>query len=235
MSKLVLHSTMKMCSTNNKIKIATLNLCLGLKNKKLEIENLLAHNHIDLLCLQEVEFESRLDPSPLKIKNYNFELEVNSLKSRVGIYINENLEYNQMKHLEGNDSHIVIIDLVKSSSIKRIVNVYRSFNPQNNVQERTKFKYQLNIIRAAMWEGCLLLGDFNLDYLKVNDVTYGHKNFFMDFNEVLAEYNLIQLVNFVTWSRMNGNNVRTSILDHIYVKNPLNITDLGFINPFFGG
>ena len=39
------------------VKIATLNLCLGLKNKKLEIENLLLQNDIDILCLQEVELK----------------------------------------------------------------------------------------------------------------------------------------------------------------------------------
>ena len=50
-----------------------------------------------------------------------------------------------MSHLRGINSHIVIIDLVKSCAIKRIINLYRSFNPQNNVSARTKFTYQLNI------------------------------------------------------------------------------------------
>ena len=43
-----------------------------------------------------------------------------------------------------------------------------------------------------MCEGCVLLGDLNLDYLKFNDVTYGHRNFFLDFDEALSEFNLIQ-------------------------------------------
>ena len=95
----------------------------------MEVENLLIQKEIDILCLQEVEFESRLDPSLLKIKNFNFELEVNSLKARAGIYISKVVEYKRMKSLRGNDSHIVIIDLVKPSAIKRIINIYRSFNP----------------------------------------------------------------------------------------------------------
>ena len=41
--------------SNNKIKIATLNLCLGLKNKKLEVSQLLNEYEIDVLCLQETE------------------------------------------------------------------------------------------------------------------------------------------------------------------------------------
>ena len=75
---------------------------------------------------------------------------------------------------------------------------------------------------------------FNLDYSKINDFTYGHKNFFTDFEEALKDFKLIQIVYFETWSRMVGTTRRTSILDHIYVKNPLNVTKLGFLNPYFG-
>ena len=44
------------------VKIATLNLCLGLKNKRLEVERLMINNNVDVMCLQEVEIE----------KDYNF-------------------------------------------------------------------------------------------------------------------------------------------------------------------
>ena len=63
------------------IKIATLNLCLCLKNKRIDVENLLIDNNIKVLCLQEVEVESGFDPETLKLKNFQFELETNSLKS----------------------------------------------------------------------------------------------------------------------------------------------------------
>ena len=36
------------------VKIATLNLCLGLKNKRLEVERLMINNNVDVMCLQEV-------------------------------------------------------------------------------------------------------------------------------------------------------------------------------------
>ena len=51
-------------NTKNILKIATLNLCLGLKNKKLDVENLLSENKINILCLQEVEIESNYVFSP---------------------------------------------------------------------------------------------------------------------------------------------------------------------------
>ena len=64
-----------MANTNNAdiIKIATLNLCLGLKNKKLDVENLMSENDINILCLQEVKVETNFDSEVLKIKNFQFE------------------------------------------------------------------------------------------------------------------------------------------------------------------
>ena len=44
-----------------KLKVATLNLCLGLKNKKDLVKSLLIENDIDVLCMQETEIESGLD------------------------------------------------------------------------------------------------------------------------------------------------------------------------------
>ena len=37
------------------INISTINLCLGLKNKKLLIKKMLEENEIDVLCMQETE------------------------------------------------------------------------------------------------------------------------------------------------------------------------------------
>ena len=65
-----------------------------------------------------------------------------------------------MYNLEGTNSHIVIIDLEGPITVKRIINVYRSFNPQNNVSARDKFKYQLEIIKSAMTQSTVLIGDF---------------------------------------------------------------------------
>ena len=59
--------------------------------------------------------------------------------------------YRRMKNLEGVDSNLIIIDIVSPSTVKRIINVYRSFNPQNNVNARMKFKYQLNLIKNLIW------------------------------------------------------------------------------------
>ena len=81
---------------------------------------------------------------------------------------------------------------------------------------------------------CLVIGDFNLDYAKAYDDNYRNKNLFTDFDEMLSEFNLVQLVNFVTWSRMDGSERRISILDHIYVKDLTLVSNLKYTDPYFG-
>ena len=66
-------------------KIETFNLCLGLKSKKLMVEQIIQSNKIKVLCMQEVEIESGLDHSILNIKGFDLEVETNSVKSRTGI------------------------------------------------------------------------------------------------------------------------------------------------------
>ena len=123
-------------------------------------------------CLVQC-FTTKVLKNLLSIKNYNFEIELNSVKVRVGIYVSKSVEYTRMTQLEGVDSHIVIID-ISNCAIKRVINVYRGFNPQNNVNARTKFKYQLEVIKNAMTDRCIVVGDFNLDYSKAFDVNYGY-------------------------------------------------------------
>ena len=81
-------------------------------------------NKIDVLCMQETEVGNDLNIDQLSISGYSLELEKNSIKSRVGLYISKSLKYVRRIDLEGHDSNIVIIDLdgvVKS----RVINVYR--------------------------------------------------------------------------------------------------------------
>ena len=76
------------------------------------------------------------------------------------------MKYERKRNLEGKDSQLVIIDFEENREIKRIINIYRCFNPNGNVNPREKFKYQLNSIKNAMIPKTVLLGDFNLDYEK---------------------------------------------------------------------
>ena len=79
---------------------------------------------------------------------YCLELEQNYIKSRVGFYVSKSLSYVRRSDLEGSDSNLIIIDL-EGALNTRLVNVYRSFSPQNGISQREKFKYQLSLIKKA--------------------------------------------------------------------------------------
>ena len=112
------------------LKIATLNLCLGLMNKREEIKKLIEDNDIDIICLQETEITKFYNNQMLTLRDYNLEIEKNSVKGRVAIYIKNGINYVRRTELEGIDSHLVIVD-IKVETQFRLINLYRSFNPQN--------------------------------------------------------------------------------------------------------
>ena len=57
---------------------------------------------------------------------------------------------------------------------------------------------------------------------------------FEDVDNALSVFNLVQVVDFVTWSRLVGVTLRSSTLDHIYIKDPTVLKDLNYIKPIFG-
>ena len=143
------HSKMQKRSTrqpkikmNNTTKIGTLNLCLGLINKKLLVKNLIITENIDILCMQEIDVKNDYNIRLLTLPGMNLEIEDNTVKARTGIYITSKINYTRRKDLEGRDSNLIIVD-VTGSSFNRIINVYRNFNPQGGVPARVKFNYQL--------------------------------------------------------------------------------------------
>ena len=136
--------------------------------------------------------------------------------------------------MEGVNSNLVIIDIITKNEPIRIINIYRSFSPQDNVSARVKFNYQMELAKEALNTKSILLGDFNLDYNKCNDDNYVPRNLFSDFEEKFEMINVIQMIDFVTWSRIVGNVLKESTLDHIYTKSPTSISNLYSIMPLFG-
>ena len=67
---------------------------------------------------------------------------------------------------------------------------------------------------------CILLGDFNLNIGKKNDVNYTNVRYFDYFDDMLGDNNLVQIIEFPTWSHIVNNALLESIIDHIYGKDP---------------
>ena len=153
--------------TDKKLRLATLNLCLGLKNKKRFSEEHFIARKNQCSIILETEIESLFNRNVLQIPGFNLELETNTRLSRTVFYIADSINYTRKLTLEGIDSNLIIID-VKDSNPIRIINVYRSFNHQNGQSQREKFKYQLSLIKEAFNKRTVLLGDFNLHYFMKN-------------------------------------------------------------------
>ena len=73
----------KMMSLN----IATLNLCLGLPNKKDSVTELLHRYNVNVCCLQETEIPKDFPERVLNCGGYTLELKQNKGKKRAGIVI----------------------------------------------------------------------------------------------------------------------------------------------------
>ena len=63
--------------------IGSLNLCLGLPNKKDSVVEMLKTNNVSICCLQEVEVQMNFPEKVLSCGGYNLELEQNSEKNEL--------------------------------------------------------------------------------------------------------------------------------------------------------
>ena len=115
------------------MKLATWNICLGLKNKKDYIYQVINEKNIDICLLQEVEIEKDFDANLLTSRDHKIEVETNCVKARTAIIIKDNIEYTRKHDIEEDNMGIIINDLTGNAKF-RIVNVYRSFNPNNNMK-----------------------------------------------------------------------------------------------------
>ena len=79
-----------------------------------------------------------------------------------------------------------------------------------------------------------MLGDFNLDHLMRYNLYHNHYDMFVDFKEILGSLDLIQMVDFITWSRIVNNTLKSSLLDHVYVQCQTTIKSIKEIHPPFG-
>ena len=160
-------------------KIGTWNLCLGLANKKDLVKELLLKEKIDISCVQETDIIKDYPISLLTFPGFSLELEKNDLKALVGVYLNSRVKYKRRNDLEGINSHLVVIDILDNKHT-RLINIYRSFNPQESISPREKFKQQLELIRLAMTHETIILGDFNIDFNKRFTVDFVHRRLFED-------------------------------------------------------
>ena len=212
--------------------INTWNLSLGLSNKKDIVTDYLDAYNIKVCCLQETEIPVGYPENILNCGGYNLELEQNTVKNRVGIYLHRDINYVRRLDLEKENLHVVFVDLKMKTNI-RIISIFRPFRPQD-CSPNDFFKLQLSLLNDAMTKNCLLMGDFNLDAGMEFRNDYIYKNPFSLLSDFTLLNNLVQLVNFVTWSRSVNAVIKESTLDHIYTDNDSLVNEVTFKVPTFG-
>ena len=215
------------------MKIATWNVCLGLTTKKEIVSRTIVEEDIDICCIQEAEIPVGFPINELTFKNYSIEVEKNTFKQRVCIYIKTGINYKRREDLENENNHIVIIDVVAEKTY-RIICLYRVFSTNNHVTPREKFNSQLKCISDSSVKNFIIMGDFNLDDSKKFEIDYVHKHLFADMEEKFGPLSLIQLVKFPTWSRVINNVKKCSILDHVYTNDKTLVKNLSSFEPLGG-
>ena len=171
--------------------------------------------------------------SLLKCNNYEIEIEQAKEKRRTGIYLRKDVAYTRRFDLESNDCHIVIVDIIADKKV-RIINMYRSFHPPGGVPVGDFFKKQLQIVKNAICDNCIVMGDFNLDDGPDLRPDYSNKIMLDSLKLFANELNLIQVVDFNTWSRTINGTKKESLLDHVYLNRVEMLDAVYFDTPLFG-
>ena len=96
------------------------------------------------------------------------------------------------------------------------------------------FRAQLAIIRNAINENCLIMGDFNLDARMTDRTDYNYKIPLASLTDLAPTHNLTQIVTFNTWSRIIKGIRKESLLDHVYVNNFASVSNIDCCTPVFG-
>ena len=215
------------------LKIGTWNLCLGLPNKKDIVTDYLKLNNVNVCCLQETEVQADFPESLLSTGGFSLELELNDNKKRAGIYIRNDVKYVRRTDLECKNFHIVICD-INTACLVRVICIYRSFRPPGMISPEAFFNAQLSILKNSLTSNCYILGDFNLDASMAYRPDYNYKIPMTSLSNFVSDSNLYQLVSFNTWSRIIKGIKKESMLDHVYVNNVAQVSNVDYCSPVFG-
>ena len=118
------------------------------------------------------------------------------------MYIRNSIMFERRLDLEAINTNVIIIDLQEGRRKKCIVNIYRSFNPQE-ATPRELFIKQCDLMKVAFYTETVILGDMNLDYNTKFDVNYQHYHLFELYEDRMGQFNLMQLVKFDTRGRFH--------------------------------
>ena len=199
------------------IKTASWNCSLGLLRKVDLVKIMLTENKLDLLFLQETEIKQNTPIQALQITGYNLELSptYGQQNSRTCCYVKTSLKYERLSEIENSKVELIAIKTLK----QKICGYYRPFLMPNHENERDYITDTLEILEKLPSINVTLLGDFNIDFSKISNQNYKNKKLYDELESLFIEKTLVQIIDTNTWRRKFGDELKESILDHIYVNN----------------
>ena len=205
------------------------------KGKINEIEKQMMEHKLDICAVSEVEINNTKfhSDSIYQIKGYNFLLPKSWKKGRARsiVYYKKHLEIHMKvrKDLMSDDQPDIWIEMLSKEDENLIIGFYyREFTGIDGDKRLEKQKERLKVWTAAVAradgeeKALLLLGDFNVDKLKGNQVDESDTipNIL---NKCCLERGLEQKIKFPTRSRVVDGRLESSCLDHIYTNRPQTI------------
>jgi len=114
-------------------------------------------------------------------------------KSRACIYVQNSLNFSKI-NCDNDSLEIVCLNFEEFI----LINYYRTFKPNNNTGLFDHFVEAINVIDNIVTrypqKFIVIVGDFNLNFKKVNVPTYSHANYFSYFDTVLINHGFVQQV-----------------------------------------
>ena len=196
------------------IKIAHLNI-RSLRNKVIDLQQLLINNPYDILCLSETWLDEDITDNMITIPGYKFERrDRGQLGGGVGCYIKEKYTYIRRFDLEPNELELMWLEIKKSNASSLFVAVtYRKPNEHNLYFEHLENTIE-NVLSFS--NNVILLGDFNCNMLTENGLSKKVK-------ELCISMQMQQLVKQPT--RINPHS--STLIDLIITLNVDNIVQSG--------
>jgi hypothetical protein len=194
------------------MKIVSQNFCLGLINK-IDMARIWTRKlNMDIFIIQEAELPCLFDEGCVAIKNFTLHRSScgQHSKSRLAIYTRTNL---QCKVTFSNRAEIA---LVRNDNIS----IFALYRPFKTILTSVEYINELSAFvreNSAPRDKIIIVGDINLDYLKRNDETYPNYKASCQWQSLIDDLSLIQMIKTPTWKRVINNEIKESLLDHAYV------------------
>lgn len=226
-----------MTDKNIIFKIRYWNCMNGLSPKKILVKEKLNKDDIKIMFISECEItHNMLSSDCLLIDGYDLEYSntINRGRSRLCVYIERSVRIKRRRDLEHDDNEIIVLEVGEELWI----GLYRPFKCYEGETQALNFNRLMEnlneICKTTKDKKINILGDFNIDYAKMQKENYCNKKLATKLNEIVDNNNLIQHITNITRHRQvrrgEISTIQEAILDHIYTNYSLKTEEIVITN-----